>query len=82
MSMQKTCFGNRFAYFEKGSIWYDCVFSPEKVRYKKYIPICPDKKKYNGGTFEYNECDEICVLQIQIEEDSFLIEYVVTKEGD
>lgn len=25
--------------------------------------------------------DEICVLQMQVEENRFLIEYVVTKEG-
>lgn len=81
MSMQKTCFGSRFAFFERDTLWYDCVFSPQTVRYKNYTPICPDKKYYNGHDTEYDKCDEICVLQMQTEEDRFLIEYVVTKEG-
>lgn len=57
-------------------------FHQKKLDIKNIFLYVLIKKKYNGGTFEYNECDEICVLQIQIEEDSFLIEYVVTKEGD
>ena len=82
MSMQKTCFGSRFAWFTEGSIWFKCVFSPEELRYKNYTPICPDKKYYDGSSNKYDKCDEICVLQMQSEKDSFLIEYVVTKEGD
>ena len=82
MSMQKTCFGSRFAWFCKDSLWFNCVFAPEKFRYKKYTPICPDKSYYNGHDTAYDKCDEICVLQMQTEEDRFLIEYVVTKEGD
>lgn len=82
MSMQKSCFGSRFAFFEKDTLWYDCVFYPGTVRYENYTPICPDKKYYKNSTAYYDKCDEICVLQMQTEEDKFLIEYVVTKEGD
>lgn len=73
-NMQKTTFGSRFMFFEKDSIWYDAIFK-NYVDYKR-IPVDPAKRYKEYGEWQYLECDEIVILQIQQIDNKFMIEYV------
>lgn len=75
MDMQKTTFGTRFMVFEKDSHWYNAIFQNRIDR--QITPVDPSKRKtgYNDE-YDYSECDEIVILQIQQEGNSFMIEYV------
>lgn len=79
MSMKKTVFGSLFATFEEDSIWYDCVFNKEE-------PISPKKKEakwvYERKEWDFSKCDKISIIQIQQDNNKFLIEYVILEEGD
>ena len=74
LGMKKTVYGSQFAFFEKESNWYDCVFG-------KTPPISPEKmfKKWVYERYEndYSKCDEISIIQIQQDGKDFLIEYVI-----
>lgn len=74
MSMQKTTFGSKFAIFEKRSPWYDAVFNNRKNG--QTVPVDPTKKKDSYTGWDYSECDEIVILQLQQEGEKFMIEYV------
>ena len=75
MNMQKTTFGSRFQIFEKDSIWYDAIFSNRRNR--QIIPVDPANRQAGySKKYDYSECDEIVILQIQQEDNRFMIEYV------
>lgn len=74
MSMQKTTFGSRFEIFEKNSYWYDAIF--ENRVNKQITPVDPAKRERDYSKVNFSKCDEIVILQIQQEDDNFMIEYV------
>ena len=74
MNMQKTTFGSRFEVFEKDSIWYNAIFNVRRNR--QITPVDPANRTSNYSKYDYSECDEIVILQIQQEGNNFMIEYV------
>lgn len=76
MNMQKTTFGSRFMTFEKNSYWYDAIFKNCNRINKQITPVDPTKRKTAYSEVDFSECDEIVILQIQREDDNFMIEYV------
>lgn len=76
MSMQKTTFGSRFMVFEKDSYWYDAIFKNCNRTNKQITPVDPTKRKRGYSEADFSECNEIVILQIQREDNNFMIEYV------
>ena len=74
LNMQKTTFGSLFMVFEKDSIWYKAIF--QSRRYKQLTPVDPAKREKGYSEIDFSKCDEIVILQIQQEDNKFMIEYV------
>ena len=69
MKMEKTVFGSEFACFKKDSYWWESAICSE-------VKTTPFKKvKYTSGA-NYSKCDKISIIQIQQENEDFMIEYV------
>ena len=69
MKMKKTVFGSEFACFKMNSYWWESAINNQV----KTTPFNKEKTSY--GTF-YNKCEKISIIQIQQENENFMIEYV------
>ena len=67
--MKKTVFGSEFACFKEESRWWESAIRNE-------IKTTPFGKVPRTEGMDYSRCDKISIIQIQQENENFMIEYV------
>ena len=69
MKMKKTVFGSEFVCFKINSYWWKSAIENE-------VKTTPYRRKVFTGGVDYSKCDKISIIQIQQENEDFMIEYV------